>query len=296
MSWLTWRILKAHAELAGKGGFYQTHLPRNRPNSLISEDLMGHVDYRQDYHSRFARNEWSMIGFLEENGIPYGVYADGDLESDKSLLTSNLIIFPGHSEYWSAEMFNSFDRFVYAGGKVFIASGKPMAELIETQRNALLVLATPMSSQSIGERVGSAFTTSGAYTAAPFRVEHPGAWILDGTGLESSDIFGENSSNHANKNYVDTEEQSGASGLFTAKIAPGSSKFTRVARGLNSVGPADMVLKETEFGGWIFNASSETFIGASARDENVARIILNLLNKSPVERSPVAAERAKERK
>jgi hypothetical protein len=289
MSWLTWRFLKAHAELAGKGNFYLTYLPRNRPNSLISEDLIGHVDYRHDYHSRFARNEWSMIGFLEKHRIPYGVYADRDLESNDSLLASHLIIFPGHSEYWSAEMFNSFDKFVGTGGKVFMASGKPMAELVEWRKDLLVVLAQNMTPQEVASRVGTNFTMAGAYTAAPFRVDNSESWILNGTGLKFGDIFGEDSSNHARADFAISAQKSGASGLFTGIMGPGSASFVRISRGLNQLGPADMVIQERASGGWVFNASSETFVGSATRDKNVAQIILNLVRQGLTESNPASS-------
>jgi hypothetical protein len=283
-SWLNRRLIKVHSEMAGRGNFHQVNLPRRRPNSLISEDLIGHTDPSANYHSHFARNEWSIIAFLEQNNYEYGVFSDTDLESGEALIDSRLLILAGHSEYWTAEMFNEFDRFVGSGGTVLLASGKPMAELVERQSNGLFVPQKFMSEQEIASRVGTTFSKSGAYTAAPYRVGQAQSWVFEGTELGAGDLFGDASSNHPNENYPETEPGSGASGLFTAKIGPGSADFVRIAHGLNSDGSADMVMKETESGGWVFNASSETFLGSVTRDPDVARIVLNLVNQSLTER------------
>jgi hypothetical protein len=161
-----------------------------------------------------------------------------------------------------------------------MASGKPMAELVEEQENGSLVLAIETPVESIARRAGTVFTTTGAYTAAPFRAIRPQTWVFKGTELRRGSLFGASSANYPiaasfNRGPISGD---GASGLFTAKIAPGSSKFVRLARGENPTGAADMVYRDTDSGGWIFNASSETFLGSAPRDPAVTQILLNLLN------------------
>ncbi len=279
-SWLTGKLLNVQRELAGPGHFHETYLPKKRPNSLIADDLKGQVRYSNDYHSRHARNDWAMIGFLEEHGYDYGVYSDRDLAFDEIVQESSLLIFAGHGEYWSPQMLNAFDRFIELGGRIFVASGKPMAELVLHNQDATQVLAHEVVLEDTAKRVGTIFTLDGAYTAAPYKASVPQSWLFDGTSLPADCVFGRDSANRAWPDGMKTKGigGSGASGFFTGKIGPGSSGFKCIARGLNAEGPADMVFRETPQGGWVFNASSETFVGAAPRDEVVAGMLRNLLD------------------
>ena len=56
-----------------------------------------------------------------------------------------------------------------------------------------------------------------------------------------------------------------------------SEGFQILAIGTNKQGPAYMVFKETDAGGWVFNASSITFTSALFHDPAIDKMVLNLL-------------------
>jgi hypothetical protein len=51
-----------------------------------------------------------------------------------------------------------------------------------------------------------------------------------------------------------------------------------LARGLNQFGPAFMVYKDSENGGWIFNVASISFNESLQQDKNSDRIFKNLID------------------
>src|SRR5262249_51451901 len=120
------RLLYWTGVISGKGEMFDRRLPNARPNGVMSEELKDDGPLT-DYHSKLGRNEWNAIAFLEREGIAYGVYTDEDLDGDERVLDSNLLMFVGHSEYFTEEMFYAYDRFVGTGGKVLISSGMAMA-------------------------------------------------------------------------------------------------------------------------------------------------------------------------
>ena len=54
--------------------------------------------------------------------------------------------------------------------------------------------------------------------------------------------------------------------------------FIILAIGKNDEGPASMVFKETDQGGWVFNSSSIAFSGSLFHDPVIDKMMLNLLS------------------
>jgi hypothetical protein len=61
--------------------------------------------------------------FATLRNISIGYIADRDLDDYASIERSNLLIIPGHSEYWTRKARKNFDRFVDTKGDAIILSG-----------------------------------------------------------------------------------------------------------------------------------------------------------------------------
>ena len=72
------------------------------------------------------------------------------------------------------------------------------------------------------------------------------------------------------------------------RLAQKKDRFALLTIGENKNNPAYMVFKDTKYGGWVFNASSITFVGALFHDAVVNQIVLNLLK--PVHTSVIYSE------
>jgi len=261
-------------------------VPSRRPNSLFSNEV-GAADFGAAYSSFLVRNELEFLAFLARNAYDFGVYGDRDLADDPIVRQANALLFPGHSEYWTDGMFYSFERFLLRGGKVFRSVSGMEGKAAFTP---LGLTFAPRPADSIAnELVGAHMDADGSFTAAPFRALCPDHWVFTGTGLQSGDLFGEDSANRPSfdvpghqhlRGTIDLEgqPQNGASGFFTSKVGQGSGRFSILAIGTNPRGPAHMVYRDLPGGGWVFNASSLSFNGALFRDEVVARIVRNLMD------------------
>jgi hypothetical protein len=261
-------------------------LPSRRPNALFSDEA-NNAARVGTYSSFLVENELRVLIFLARNGYEYSVYDDRDLAYDPMVLRADALLFCGHSEYWTGDMYFAFERFIARGGKVFRTIAGMEGKASFTQLGLTFGARPP---QHIANGlVGTHTDGEGSFTAAPFRMICADHWVFSGTGLGASDLFGENSENRPSfdvpghrhlRDTIDLEgqPQNGASGFFTSKVGPGSGEFTLLAIGTNPRGPAQMVYRDTPSGGWIFNASSISFNGALLCDEIIAKIVCNLMD------------------
>ena len=260
-------------------------IPMRRPNQLFSVEVaMG--EFGQDYTSFTIRNELEFLMFLTRNGFSYSVYSDDDLAHDPALQEAAALIFPGHSEYWTDDMYYALERYIEKGGKVYFSTSELDGHC---DRTADGLLYWPRTSPSVSNSLaGTHPTLEGAFTAAPYRVVDEKHWIFESTNLKKGDLFGIDCANHPSfdavghrhlRNQFDLrgKPQCGASGFFTSKVGYGSGAFRMLAEGTNPTGGAHMVVRDLPSGGWVFTASSLAFNGSLSRDQMVAQIVRNLM-------------------
>ena len=274
-SGLTQRIL-AEVEFWG-GQVPDIDLPWARPNNAISNDLHDQLDPTADFHSRLIRQEWAFLAFLEFSGLDYGIYTDRDLAFGDSWKGADLIVFPGHAEYWSDEMFHAFDQYVASGGHALLSAGNPMLKPVEFEEGFTAFQQTEIPSDRIRRMIGATFTGAGIFTAAPFEVLEPDHWVFEGLGIREGDTFGHHSITRPVVEFNDPTSPEGASGLFTLEPGFGSTDFIELAVGLNDDGPAHMMFMETPAGGWVFNSGSGSFTGALFDDPIAIGLVKNLI-------------------
>lgn len=252
--------------------YHPNYLPFARPYHF-HEDLKGVTEPFSQHHSNFIRAEWVLAAFLEKHQIEYGVYADLDLAVDPSILDSEIILFNTHSEYWSNPMMGMYEQFIKNGGKVIWASGNNMYRAIEYYDKGFYVSNQQIDPSIALPLIGTFYFNGGYNTYAPYKILQPEHWVFEHLELKKGQIFGSYSALTA------VEGQYGASGMETDKIGSGSHEFEVLAVGQNTFGPAFMVFKALPNEGWIFNASSETFVGALTHDPIIDQLMLNLLGK-----------------
>jgi len=266
-----------------------SYVPRARPNGLFDNEA-NVDDLTAPYSSFIVRSELDFIRFLRREGYDFNVFSDRDLVDDPRVLESDLLVFPGHSEYWSSDMFYALERYMHNGGRVYRSiAGLEGGGVVETEDG--LSFGRHTEKADIVRLTGAATTADGELTSAPYRTLCADFWAFRGTDLANNDLFGADSLNRPSfdlpghdflRKIVDVtgQPQRGASGIFTSKIAVGSGAFALLARGTNPRGGADMVYRDLPAGGWVFNASSAAFNGALAIDPQISRIVRNLMDEA----------------
>lgn len=249
------------------------HLPRARllqPDRLISE-------LRPDvpHHSHQLRAEWNLAAFAERNGVSYGVYTDDDLTETSGIMDAAIIVFGAHTEYWTQQMMDTLRSYVAKGGRVVFAGGNSMFFRVEKNAYGLSKL-DHVESAASSSLTGTSTTDVSDPLYAPYKIVDSSHWVFAGTNVSNGDLFGKSSLNHREEAAVQ-----GVSGWEADQMTADSRGFKLLAAGTNLRGPAHMVFRDTEAGGWIFNASSIPFSGALFIDPVIARIMLNLLHGGP---------------
>lgn len=249
------------------------HLPRRRPNDTISQDLLRISKPFSEYTDRFVENEWQLISFVERAGYDYAVYSDSDMAFTDEPTSARLLIVNGHAEYWTPEMFIRFQEYLDRGGKVVVSGGNPLFRSGVFTKHGLLIHTEDMPPEYVNRLIGTYYDALGRGSSAPFAITKPEHWVF--TGLKGERQIG------VTGTYVMKRgkgQSGGGSGIFTQKIGIGSEQFELLAVGLNEWGPAHMVHRDTDAGGWVFNASSASFFACLNTDPPTARLLRNLLD------------------
>jgi len=245
------------------------HIPFGRP---YMEPAV--LDERPDvpHYSHLLRGEWSLLAFAEEHNLKYGVYTDREVHINSPLFDSDVVVFNCHNEYWTKDMVEALKAYILKGGKVIFASGNNIYG--QVQYNEFGIELLEMNNvENISPIIGSFFSQVSSPMFASYKVKNMNHWIFEGTNIKNGEEFAKTTLNHR----PEEKDNNGASGWEADQISKYSKGFIVLASGTNSFGAADMVFKNTDNGGWVFNASSIPFTGALFVDSVAAKIMLNLL-------------------
>ena len=237
-----------------------------------------------------AETEWRILGWLEQEGFSYDLYAETQLHTGELNLDDYKILLLGpHPEYWSQEMYYKVKSWVHErGGKLIYLGGNGLNCKIEMLDAATMkVYNTDLRETSRGgfesrfhyyceseaNLLGVVYTDSGVMTAAPYEVVDSDHWLFENTGVGNGDTFGEAS--------LHMRIPGGASGHETDKVSPSSPPGTHVvARGRNpGAGGAEIVHYQSKNGGEVFSAGSICYSSSLLVDSVVSRITGNALNR-----------------
>jgi hypothetical protein len=234
-----------------------------------------------------ANAEKHVLKWLEQNAIPYDLYADSDLHDEPCLLRQySTLLINTHSEYWSAPMYSGLENFMNGGGNLAYLSGNGLfwkaavgAGQLEVRydysRHTLVDEAGGRwrdYSRPEANMLGVHFTRAGYKSNyKPYKVISPRHWVFDGTAVAKGDLIGKYGLNTG-----------GASGWELDKIDPAHRPhgLVHLARGTNGWGRgADMVYFTHPGGGGVFSVGSITFGGSLAIDPVLSKMLRNVLDR-----------------
>jgi hypothetical protein len=248
--------------------------------------------------SSMAPGEWRLLAWMEREGFPYDYYSDHQLDTGLLDLDSyDVLIFGGHPEYWSRQMYARLKQWVVErGGRLLYLGGNGVNGEVEFVSESAMRIRSHLKSEggtfsmrdAAGNILQSRFhrtveceanllgvvsTDTGIMTAAPYKTIKPDHWVFEGTALKQGDLFGE-----ANQHE---RCPGGASGYETDKMSRFSPKETvLLAKGENpDDGGAEMVVYELAAGGACFSAGSITWICSLLLDQNVSKITGNVIRR-----------------
>jgi hypothetical protein len=246
-----------------------------------------------------APAEWRLLGWLEQEGCSYDLYAEHQLHSGVLDLDKyKLLIISVHPEYWSKEMYFKVKawvqerggRFMYLGGNglnceiVFLDDDTMWVKSFQPSEGGSIGFTDPdtgewkesrfhRSVESEGNLTGLVTTDAGIMTAAPYKVLDQDHWVFAGTNLKNGDLFGTES--------LHERIHGGASGHETDKLSAYAPKeAVHLAKGINvEEGGADMVMYELENGGKVFSVGSITWVASLFPDPYVPAITKNVIDR-----------------
>jgi N,N-dimethylformamidase len=265
-------------------------LDRPEPDNLIEENTSISDPIEGRLASAVAPGEWRFLGWMEQQGLNYDLYADPQLHDETLNLDDyKILILLVHPEYWSKKMylkvkdwvFNRGGRMLYLGGngincevefldddKIVYKNGKQL-----DQKEQGLESRFHERVESEASLLGVVFSEPGQMTSAPYAVLNQTHWAFSGTGLKNGDEFGSET--------LHERIPGGASGHETDKISPSSPKnIVHLAKGKNpDNGGADLTIYSTDSGGAVFSVGSITWVSSILVDQNVSTITANVLHR-----------------
>ena len=161
---------------------------------------------------------WWLQQEIGSLGASYGALADSDLDDPSALAGAEVLVLPGHSEYWTRAARETVDAFVAAGGDVAVMSGNTMWWQSRYQDNNKDLVVYKSFADPIGDplletvlwdepslqypttdSVGANFTLGGYSNSNP-PGNAPASWLgykivaedsplLEGTNLQNGDIL-----------------------------------------------------------------------------------------------------------
>lgn len=279
--------------------FMTWNCPSYAPLSFDRPEPFNHIDFderitdpiqgRQACH--LAPAEWRLVGWLEQQRLPYDYYAETQLDDGTlDLAAYRVLITAVHPEYWTRKMYDRVKQWVFhEGGRLIYLGGNGLNCEVSLHDSAMTVHngeITGLDVEGVGGEsrfalrheseanlVGVVFTPPGAMTGAPYQVVDASHWAFEGTGLTNGELFGQKS--------LHVRCPGGASGHETDKMSPSTPKNARLlAKGLNpDDGGAHMIHFDTANGGGVFSVGSINWVASLPVDEAISRITENAIRK-----------------
>lgn len=231
-----------------------------------------------------------VMKWIYENNYSYEVLCDESLKISKTNLNNiNTLMFISHSEYWCKEMYSNVENFKNKGGNIISLGGNiayfkinTFSHYIESCKDESIHLDGSQGGywhllgKPASKIFGSQYDSSGFDTYGPYEVLLPEHWVFNGLNLKKGDLVG--------------TVGRGASGHELDKITIHSPKnISHLATGINKfknrkVKGADMTYYETEAGSKIFSTGSITSVHNIKKDNQVQKILENVLEKFKIKK------------
>lgn len=160
------------------------------------------------YHS-FAMDFYK---WLAEQPYDCGYLCDRDLDNSNLLADAEILLIPGHSEYWTRAARQTFDEFVNSGGHAIVLSGNTMWWQVRYEDNKLICYKSldldpildkslttylwnsPELNYPILQSIGADFDRGGYGLRSDdgwdgYKIIQPLSPLLEGTELKTGDVI-----------------------------------------------------------------------------------------------------------
>jgi len=221
---------------------------------------------------RFRRYDFPFLRWLEKTSLEAEILADDDLEAvasgDELRRLYDLVIFPGHSEYMTAQAYDAVERFRDLGGRLVFLSANNFFWRVDKQGQEMRRVARWRALGRPEARLGGVqyrANDDGSRQGSFYVVDEAAApWLFTGTGLANGATFG---------------DEVGGFGIEVDTTTPESPPDTRVLALIPSLfGPglhAELTYYETPAGARVFSAGVLDF-PAYISTPRGQRLLLNL--------------------
>jgi hypothetical protein len=285
--------------------------------TVMSGDPPDYYDPRSRRQT-FTHWEAPFVQWLEANGYPVDYATDWDLQVDPDLLAPYaLMLSVGHDEYWSEAMRGRIEAFIRRGGNVAFFSGNICGYRIHfvDDDTAFSCAKVRPSGKDRGTWevdhwadvrpengvTGTGFRQAGGWwdgrrDTVGYTVQHAAHWVYQGTGLRDGDVFGADpafplvgyeadGATFTRKDglAVVTGEQDTPLTFFILGIAELGEGWVRSS----PHAAATMGLYTSDRGGIVFNGATTDWPCLVGRNDHVARITRNVLDRLRLRAVPV---------
>lgn len=274
------------------------------------------VSYDRPYFNgnglgRYAAFEKPFVDWMTNEGRPFEVITDIDLEDPTILSRYTLLVIPGHSEYWTASARENVEQFSRAGGHIAILNGNTMwwQVRLEDQNRTIAAFkghpsdpqsASPMFSTHFfshpvndpeNRLLGTSFRNGGYVNRVnentnqmkpipertPWTVTKGDHWIYSGTGLRAGDRFGQETTGLEVDGVVFNCDAAGrVLGPEGSDEAPLHYEILAIVPASEGWGTLGLLVHPS--GGAVFNAATTGWVWALGSNDTVEQITANVLN------------------
>ena len=264
----------AYNEWGGHNQYTPGQVGKQRTCSFLRPSIFNDAEGQID---RRLTGDLLLLKWLSKEKIAFDCYHDADLHESGSWLSGyRAIVLAMHPEYWSENMRGNLVRYQERGGSIIYVGGDGLYERVSFESDGTALVFRNRAGgrdlyRNIGmpehEILGVGYHIESHGTYAPYKVlrHHP---LLDGTGLEPGDLFGERSEFGAASGW-EVDRRDSLSAATADEV---------IAEGQNPRGGAELMFRLHPGGGWVFSAGSNTFTGALPYDAAVRRILRNVFD------------------
>jgi N,N-dimethylformamidase len=243
-----------------------------------------------------APGEWRLLGWLENQGYPFDLYAESQLhDGTLDISAYDVLVLNCHPEYWTTAMYDRVKAWVYDGGgrliylggngincsvdidgAAMVAQNMNLSEWLPSRSyvgpGALMPSRFGLRHELESTLLGVGVTLTGMGSGAPYTVVDSADPIFAGTSLADGEQFGQG--------FLAMRCPGGASGHETDKRDAGTPPGARLlAIGVNAdAGGAEFVTYTTPSGGRVYSVGSINWTTSMIVDSAIATITRNMLD------------------
>lgn len=298
----------------GGASFYYDHLGQE-------EHRASYVSYDRPYDDsaglgRFDYWESGFSDWMRQEGRPFEVVADVDLDDPTLLSRYNLVVLVGHAEYWTSQARQNLETFHRNGGHIAVLGGNSMWWQVRLEDNGRTIvgfkqraLFDPLratdrdeltSTHWYGSPVnmpenllfGTSFRNGGYANKVPepdryelvpleqrkgWTVTEDDHWVYEGTGMSRGETFGKATVGLEVDGAIFNCDANGNVRVDGSDGAPSNYHILAVTPA--SYGSGTLGIWTNANGGTVFNAATQNWTWGMFSDPVVKRMTQNVLNR-----------------